>query len=234
MPKPRGAARLVAGGPGLSEVRNPPVVVTAPADFASATALAALKAYGRINTAGVDPTLEQHLRAAVSEAEALTWRALLRQTREQVFTPDDEGWAGEAGVSESSVTWAFAGGEARQEPTFLDEPYEPGSATAYELDRDGRETQPRITAELPSHGRLWIDWAGGAVARRIRYDAGWADYAAVPDDLKQAVFALAAASYARKPELGDGARNLLMTRYARRRRPAAVAVGDISGGGGYW
>lgn len=225
------AARVVSAGMGGAQERQPPVITTPPADFADAERLEALKDYGRIVAKGIDTPLTLHLRAAVVEFETLAWRALLRQTREQVFPPLRHGTEPHYGPTSLGLD---TGERRRRRPTALDEPFV--TAEAFELDRDGAERAVAITASRPAHGELWADWTGAAVSRRVSYTAGWADADAVPDDVKAAIYAIAAANWGRDPAAAEPARMMIRERYARRRREAQVAVGimEDDGVGEWW
>ena len=235
-----GAVDLVSGRPGSAEDRTIPVVVTPPGTAYQDTAgvIDELKAFARISIPGdsPNPPLMGFLAAAVSEFETLTWRAFLRQTREQVLPPDHDTGEGYADgyYGGPSYRYGGTGGAPDRGALRLDEPYEPGTARVYAVNREGEE-EARVLRELPAHGMLWADWPAtyARLAVRVRYEAGWQP-ADIPADLKTAVFGIAHALWDREPDRADDARMLIMKRYARRRRPSSVAVGTMDSGSGEW
>jgi hypothetical protein len=92
----------------------------------------------------------------------------------------------------------------------------PSSRTpeVYETDRDGSERKLTPDSELPLHGQVFsVAWNSIAQYRRVRFDCGWADQDSIPEDVVQAVFALAQATWDRRPALADPAREHLRSRY---------------------
>ena len=241
MPKPRSAVDIVSGGPGSADVRRIPVVVAPPAAaFEDAAGVVdEFKAFARIRVQNIDVVLKTHLAAAVSQFESMTWRAFLRQTREQLLPPRTADGDGYGGGPSDGYGFGYYGGDGRDRDrgaVYLDEPFEAGTVRVYAVDRDG-DVEASVVREMPEHGRLWTDWPAtyAALAVRVRYDAGWEDAASVPADMKGAVFRIAHAEYDANPDRAADSKMLIMQRYNRRRRPAAVAFGTMdSGGGDYW
>ena len=183
---------------------KPPIVIDPPADFvaddeAGNARLAAFQGWSQITTRNVNAALRTCLRGAVREAESVMCRAVLRQTREQLHPPG-----------------------SYREVLLLGEPFVSiagGELGVFEVDASGDERGPlqlRPDALQPAHGRIYFDnWDTDAVWRRVRFEAGWAGDAAdpIPPDVEQGIFALAAATWNRRPALADAARDHLRARY---------------------
>ena len=200
-----------------------PIVIVAPADFASDTRLAAFQAWSQITTRNVDAALRTCLRGAVREAESVMCRAVLRQEREQLHPP---------------------GGY--RDVLLLGEPFH-GTPTVVEVDASGVEGDPLVLPDAAlqhAHGRIYHDnWDTDAVWRRVRFEAGWDGVegepekigpapedgqpdnrednplhvgdgeTAVPPDVVQGIYSIAAATWNRRPALADAARDHLRARY---------------------
>jgi uncharacterized phiE125 gp8 family phage protein len=184
----------------------------------AALPLATLKEHLRLGTGFAetdlqDSVLVSFLRAALAAIEARCSRALI--ARGFLLTLD--GWAGAgaqplpiapvAGVTEVAVIDALGA------TTVLD-------PAAYRLQQDS--FQPKLR---PTGARLPAVPSGGGV--EIRFEAGYGpDFAAVPDDLKQAVLLLAAHYYEFRHEtaLGQGCMPFGVTSLIARYRPVRMGL----------